>query len=355
LYFAGGVHPLIQFMTVVGVYGCARAVLDRDLTPLRAYIMLAGWFACVSAFKLLVTLRYLYGYKPEYLIAFSPLAQLGGALLSRIADPSPEHEFNTYVGSLGVVLLILGLCRLQRAWLPLLAAAIGAALFSTERFARPLQQLPVLSTQGSFSRFRLIFVLSVGLVAALGLDAILKRALARSSRRTGILVQAVCCVLLAVFGLSLPTTMMARHVDNKSSTPFPELSRVHLEAPELVAADPSARVDVAVETVGVNEFSYRFSSRQPPNGPLYLVSPQIRRSPHKVPLRITGDGTIEEFNGRFAVKLTGSEGKLTLFYDRRWGNAGLMLSIASIGFWISLLLRSRSGRPRTEENQRARA
>ena len=339
LYYGGGVHPIIQFMLAAGVYAGATALLDRDYRPVADYVILTIMFAALSAGKLFGTLRRLSGYSPDYLIAFSGVQEFVKTLVMTNADPSPEHEFNTYIGVLGVLLVLAGLMRMRRAWWPLFLAGLATALCSMERFARLLQHLPVLSTQGSFARFRLMFLLFVGAAAALGLDAALRTFMDRN-RANPRAVRAAAWAVVMMFGLFLPPRVMARHFDKQDDIPFPQMSYVEIQQPKFTSATSGVRVQLSLDHLAVNEFSYRFRVLDP-GDTVHVGSAQIKRPSRMVPVTIAGNAEIVDLDGRFAVKLLGREGRFTLAYDRFWAYAGFIVTLAAAGVLIALAIRVR--------------
>ena len=188
----GGIYSAPHAALALGLLALYRSLKEGSTKPLVHLVLTATMAACLAAPKLLVVHEWMSHY-PRLIDSTEPmhLNLLVDALFSREQDvnsrPFPDayrfHEYGAYLGPLAAGLVIVGIWSRARAaipWLLLaliaLALALGHALGGQASPWALLHALPLFASQHVPSRFLMLAVLALGMLAGLGLDGVARDA-----------------------------------------------------------------------------------------------------------------------------------------------------------------------------------
>ena len=186
MYFEGGIYAVPQTALILTLLAATLSIQTRSFYPLLILALIGAWTAGFAAVKLLPTLSFFGpGGRPidpgerNYLWMFLP------ELFSRNQDPGRLlegqswgfHEFGAYIGVIFGSLGVWGIARSFRRGLPWLVVGVATLSLALGYFGpySPwvlIHQLPPFYSERIPSRFLILFTLSAGVLAGLGIDAL---------------------------------------------------------------------------------------------------------------------------------------------------------------------------------------
>ena len=387
----GGVYAVPLTVVALVLVALSRAMTLRSARPF-AHVAVAGAVAaCLAAPKLLLVQPLMARYPrliesaermgPELMIE---------ALLGRMQDlettPAPSgyeygiHEYGAYVGPLAVLLALAGAFAARRVaapWLLLLGAALmlsfGTALGGAYSPWALLHQLPVFASLRIPSRFLIMAVLAIAMLAGAGVERLVSTA-GRGVRRA-----AIALLLAATVDMALVGSPNLRHlVDLRAATI--ERSETFIQVDDgddkrmyaLARANRGALdcyepLKPAVEPIGAGTPGYR--------GEEYLLADgtvrRIEWSPNRLAFEVSsnlantlvvnsnydeswrvieGAGEVFSHDGLLAVRIPAGSHRLSIAYRSPRFMAGVLLALAAaavIAWRVRRDQTSTSGSPRS--------
>lgn len=231
MIFQGGVYPVCYGLLFLALYAVVDAVVDRGLSPLKAFLLMAFLGLMVSGIKLLPMYDFLARF-PRLTAWYEPV--LPWRALPRMfigADQLGETnfsgawlgwwEYGAYVGlvPLGLALAAPFLSLRRAAPAAVTGLVFLALMFGDYGQFSPwhwLHGLPPFLSMHDPVRFRVIVVLSLTLLAALSVSRLEQRARTNTFRR-GRLLWLVCgaVTVIAVLDLIMATAPLYMRVSSR--------------------------------------------------------------------------------------------------------------------------------------------
>lgn len=368
----GGVYPVTYTGVALGVLAVHGSIAGRSARPLANLGAAGAMAACLAAPKLLFVLplmaRNARLTRATEETEFDVLVQ---ALLGRGISVPPGydygfHEYGAYVGPIPVLLALVGVSawksrRSTAPWLILaclgLALSLGGALGGEYSPWALLHRAPVFASLRAPSRFILLTVLAVGVLAGFGVDRLVSVSRGRRLAAALALVLAATVDLAlvgppnlenvsATLGTTLERSPSFVQLDNADNKRMYAVARANMGA--LNCYEP---VQPAVAPVGINEPGYR--------GEQYLLAPgrvgRIEWSPHQLTFEVSSDGPNTlvlnsnydeswqvvagagqafEYGGLLAVKIPAGSQRLSVAYRSTRFTLGVLLAIGGLAFGI---------------------
>jgi hypothetical protein len=360
----GGVHPAPYAALALVALAIHRSVVERSARPLGDLALTAMMAFCLAAPKLLLAHELMTSY-PRFTQSSETMTfgQLAEALFSRSQDldytpagqPYAFHEYGAYVGPIAAVLAVAGLWTRRRTAVPwLLLALTGIALAAGPILGGELSpwallhQLPLFASLRVPSRFLLLTVLAVGVLAGLGMEAF-----TRSGQRR-LAVAAVLLLAAAIDAAAvgphnlryalqrpsdpLPTQAVFVQFRDEADTRMYQLARANMGA--LTCYEPLKPV---TSVLARNDAGYRGEQYLLNGGSVTLVE----WTPHRLVFDVVaaqpdvlvvnqnhhpswrieeGYGTIAAQNGLLAVRVTPGAQRVALEYESARFTIGLALA-----------------------------
>ncbi|OFW07120.1 MAG: hypothetical protein A3I61_08415 [Acidobacteria bacterium RIFCSPLOWO2_02_FULL_68_18] len=374
----GGVYPATYTGLALGVLALYGSLAGRSARPLAHLGATGAMAACLAAPKLLLVLPLL-ARNPRLTAAreHTSLDVLVQALVGRGTSVPPGydygfHEYGAYVGPIFLLLAMYGasawtLKRRTAPWLILfglgLVLSFGGALGGESSPWALLHRLPLFASLRAPSRFLVLSVLAVGMLAGFGVDRLARED--RGRRRAA----AVALLLTAAADLAL---MGPPHLQNVFATSGTSLQRsesfVQLDDEDNRRTYAIARANMGalncyeplqptVAPIGINEPGYR--------GEQYLLAggrvSRVEWSPHRLTYEtssdgpntlvinanfdrswqvVAGRGRTFDYGGLLAVEIPPGPQRLSVAYRSTRFTLGVMLALGALVF-ASLATRSR--------------
>ncbi len=195
----GGIYPAPHIALFLSLYAVGQSLVRRSWRPLLVLGVTAGVGALLAAPKLLPLLAFM-GRSPRLVASDEvlPLRALFHALTDRNQDLNrgfdwvywPWHEQGHYVGLVALLLAAVALLKAERRSLVLGGVALIFVLIAAGSFASwapwaLLHKLPMFRSQHVPSRFLMLVVFAVAILAARG-SAVLLEWSPSSQLRTGL-------------------------------------------------------------------------------------------------------------------------------------------------------------------------
>jgi hypothetical protein len=334
--YEGCLHLLIHFWMFLTGFSALSLLLtwERRRAILGGFGLVLAAFALLGAYKL-VPMLFEYGkYQADYLIRYESRSELTQLLLApRYWEvPGVDHEKALYLGWLGTAFLLAGYLQWRRQAWPILLCSILLLTLCFAPYIEELRRLPIMKTQGVFTRFRGTFLFAGLCLLALQLGGVERWLRARSSRAPLLALRVllgVCCAYLTYdLGRSAAANVAQFSRDQVV------LPTARLEAPPFVAlaAPPPTAPPGTVERlwVHVNAFEYAYTGAASPEHPALLYAPDLKVEQVGKKLRLTGEGTLTEHDGCMAVRVTQPGARFVLSYHPSYFHYGMCLSLLTL-------------------------
>jgi hypothetical protein len=338
--FEGQHHPFIWNNLFLLLFAITTAMAARRLAALRAWAIFLATTACVGAVKLAPMLSEFRDYAPEQKIMGIPPLTL---LWSVVSDAQgmqtvrPEMamlfgagwwEYCFFLGISGAALLVVGLAGVafsSRRATDALAVAIPSLVFLFlalhvpfgDRFPSPwelVENLPVWRTQRAPSRFTIVALTGLLLMAGLGAQALLDRV--RPVRLRRALPWAAMLVILAeLHAFSVPW-QEAAHVGDVPVRDY------------VFGTPPTQVVPVTLERFSPNHLVYHVESAETPD-PRWIVLP-FEDPDHRLEWRPIGLRAGWSDTGLLLVEIPSRTSEVVLQYRPQFFLAGALVSMGSL-------------------------
>lgn len=198
MIFSGGTYPFLFSIIFLGFYALFDVVKRKKTKPIKIFIFIMIFTFLLGAIKFFPSIEFLNKYafsrddvQPTSLnILYNSLLSRNKDIASRIYIGNYEHprlgeieikwawhEYGAYVGIIPLILFIAGFFLFfRKTWVLLLTSIFFLFLSLGEiipfNLWRILRELPVFSTLHGPSRFLMLFVFSLSLIAGLALTKI---------------------------------------------------------------------------------------------------------------------------------------------------------------------------------------
>lgn len=361
--YEGNVHLLIHFWMFLAALSGLLVLSNREQRwrPITSFLSILVLFLLLSAYKLL-PMYFEYGsYRADYVVRYDTASQLLAALVDRRfwKGPGFVHELGLYVGWVGAGLLAVGYLNLRRRTLPLIVCGALLLALCFAPYPEILNQLPLMKTQGAFTRFRGLFVFVSACLLALALRDASAWLAERKSRIPLVLFRVLVALLCLVVANDLRrslsrfirATSHEQVVMREARVVAPALSVVASELPQPTTAEPPPSVEI-VET-HVDAFSYVYRGPASPEHPVLLSAPAFNLTLMGDKLRLEGQGRLTEHQGSLAVQMTEPEARFTLRYGPWYAVCGLGLSLLTALLLLVYAARNLVWAPRAASRPRA--
>lgn len=384
----GGIYSAPHAALALGLLAMYRSLKDRSTRPLVHLALTATMAACLAAPKLLIVHEWMSRY-PRLIDSAEAmhLNLLVDALFWRIQDlnsrPFPDaygfHEYGAYLGPLAAGLVLVGIWTRPRAaapWLLLallgLGLALGSALGGNQSPWALLHALPLFASQHVPSRFLMLAVLALGMLAGVGLDGFARDAGRWRTIAAVVLLGASSfdAALVGPRNLAyisdgdidvLPSAAHFIQFRDSDSRRMYSIARANMGA--LNCYEP---LQPETEVLGINDAGYRGEQYLLGGGKVTLVdwSPSrlvidvvaarpdllIVNQNHDSSWRVVaGRGEVEAHGGLIAVRVPSGAQQLTLAYRSPRFAAGLVMACVALTAAATRAIvrrrRKRSGSP----------
>jgi len=185
----GGVYQVLQAFILVGLLGISVSVISRSYWPIVMVALVAALSVGFAAFKLLLDYAMVQAYpRPWDTFEYTPLRLVYVSLFSRVQIIGQAAflgkwevwEYGAYIGPIAAALALIGVVKYPHGAAPWIVSCVVFLVLATgdSSVYSPwtlLHKLPVFSSLRVPSRFLVPFTLTIGMLAAFGGEAILKR------------------------------------------------------------------------------------------------------------------------------------------------------------------------------------
>jgi hypothetical protein len=335
-YYAGNVHPLIQFFFFMGLFIGGSILLNPRATP--RILLVAGatavWFLALAAFKLVPGMLDFREYRANHFLAYDGWLDLARNFVTpwRLGQSYLRHEFNAYVGWVGVAVLAFAVLGWNRRTVPLVVAALVLSWMMVIKAGNPLLELPVLRTQGVYTRLRIWVIFALALAAVVRIEAWTAWLRRRGGARASIVIAVALLEVDGYLAVDLGRVNVADDVSLSCVHDLPKAEGPFDAPPRFDSQDP-ARARIVASGARANTFRYRFVQEDGADGTLF-VSPDVAVKPHPPHLHVLGSAALTSSGDRLAVRLRGREGEFLLFFFDPATYAALALTIVA---WVLLV------------------
>jgi hypothetical protein len=335
-YYAGNVHPLIQFFLFFGFFVAGSILLNPRAAP--RILLVAGavavWFFVLGAFKLVPGMLDFREYHANHFLAFDGWLDLARNFVTpwRNGQSYLRHEFNAYVGWAGVAVLAFAALGWNRRTVPLVVAALVLSWMMVIKPGNPMLELPILRTQGVYTRMRIWVLFALALAAVVRIEAWTAWLRRRGGVPAGVAIIVALVGLDGYLAVDLGRVNVADDVSLSCVHDLPKAEGPFDAPPRFDSQDPT-RARIVASGARANTFRYRFVQEGGADGTL-LVSPDVAVKPHPPHLRIVGSAALTSSGDRLAVRIRGKEGEFLLYFFDPATYAALALTIVG---WVLLV------------------
>ncbi len=383
MFGEGGVYQPTQAVMLSMLIALWMAAMRRSWWPLAGILLMLTFAAGLGAIKLLPSIQMMRMHpRPVEDIEYSPLRVLFEGLFTRYQYYDRQRiegwgfwEAGAYLGPGAVLLALFGLVGRTRRCAPWLMVA---ALFLLLAVGGPrwwfpwamLHHLPVFAWERMPERFLILFVLSIGVIAAYGADFIAAR-----YKTAGAI--AMCLILVAA--LADAWTVSRPNMEASVAGPVPD----EPPRPQFVQdyEDPWSMLSLALSNRGALHCNEELDFHEPYNlkaaainrpgyrGEYYLLGPgtaALRRwTPNALSYDVVsaagnilvinqnydsnwklarGRGQVGSYHGLLAVRAAGGAQHITLVYRSDFFVLGAVISLLTCVGAAAIGLRERRAR-----------
>jgi len=379
----GGVYQVPYTGLALALLALHRTFAKGSVAPLAGLGLSAIIAACVAAPKLLLVQPLLSRYprvvESEETVS---LALLTRALLSPEQDLLTVvpgvlgfHEYGAYVGLIAMTLALygaLGPTRRTVPWIALLgvglALSLGGTLGGDYSPWALLHRLPVFASLRVPSRFLIVAVLAIGMLAGFGIDRLLSR---RGGWRLAMAVGLLVIVTVDLARVGPPQLRYVFYTEEMTFEPSASFVQLKLDTHKQMYATAQANMGAlncyepltpVVAPRGVNEPNYRGEQYLLRGGTVRLVEWSPNRlaflvsssDPNVLVVNynydpfwqvLSGRGDTFDHDGLLGVSIPAGTQPLVLAYRSQRFAMGVLLAVAALTVAGVRALRRRSNRP----------
>jgi len=380
--YEGGVYAVPYTVLVLSLLALHRTIAERSVRPLAGLGISAIMAACVAAPKLLLMQALMTRY-PRVIESRESvgLELLTRALLGRDQDwhavVSDDQEwsfieYGAYVGPIAFALAVYGALGAKgRAvpWIVLLgvglALSVGGTLGGDYSPWAFLHQLPVFTSLRKPSRFLLLVVLAIGMLAGLGVDRFVSR---RGGWRKALAIALLVTATIDLAYVGPPQLRVVAYSEEITFERSKSFVQLNFNTPKQMYAAAQANMgslncyeplEPAVAPLGVNEPGYRGEQYLLREGTVRLVGWSPNRltvavssnAPNVLVINynydafwrvVSGAGHTFDHEGLLAVSIPAGSQQLALAYRPQRFAIGVLLAIAALTITGARVLRRRS-------------
>jgi hypothetical protein len=368
--YEGGIYTVVHTVLALALLALHRSIADKSLRPIAGLGVTAIMAICVAAPKLMMMQPLLAQYPRltestetvSVELVARALVDREQNLEMRIPD---EHalgfyEYGAYVGPVPVLLALFGAVASMRRtipWLLLLCAGLALSLGRTPGGEYSpwslLHEVPIFASLRIPSRFIVLAVLALGVLAGFGTDRLV------TTRRYRRMAMAVALLAIAAIDMGLVASPLLRHVGDAETITLDRSERfVQLNNAERKQMYPAAQANMgsldcyeplepAVAPAGMGDAHYRGEQYLLRGGSVTLVE----WSPNRLTLAVSSNapdilvvnynydsfwqvvsGAGQPFNqgGLLGVAVPAGTQQLVLAYRSQRFTVGVALAIAAL-------------------------
>lgn len=368
--YEGGVYPVPYTVLGLALLALHRTIAERSVRPLAGLGMTAITAACVAAPKLLLMQVLM----TRYPRAIESTESIGPELLTRallgrnqdwhavVSDDQQWSflEYGAYVGPIAFALAVCGAIGAKRraaAWIVLLgvglALSVGGTLGGDYSPWAFLHQLPVFASLRKPSRFVLLVVLAIGMLAGLGVDRLVS---GRGGWRMALAVALLVTATIDFAFVGPPQLQVVTYSEEIAFERSKSFVQLNFNTPKQMYAAAKANMgsvncyeplEPTVAPLGVNEPGYRGEQYLLREGTVRLV----QWSPNRLTLDVSsstpnvvvinynydafwqvasGTGQTFDHEGLLGVNVPAGSQQIVLAYRSQRFVIGVLLAIGAL-------------------------